>query len=145
MAVQRFSFEGFVPLGRATVWQRFLDPDTLQRCIPGCESVLLDTDHRYRICVRYKLGPLSRDFRTTVMAHDIVPQQSLRFRRGSYQAVSGNGAFNGQLALVDEGEGTRFRLEVDVTAPAAMLKLVAFLAPRDVERTIADALRIEAH
>ncbi len=138
MATETFSHRAVVRLPRAVVFRNMLDPAILKRCVEGCEELVLDTDYRYRVIAKYKVGPLTRTFKGTVMVTEGVDGSYMKFRRGSYKPVVGSGAFSGIVQLDDHPEGTAVFIEVNVEAPAAIIKLVRMLAPTDNARLLRD-------
>lgn len=145
MAIETFSHRALIRLPRAVVFASMLDPDILRRCVDGCEQLSLDTDHRYRAVVNYRVGPFNRVFRGTVMVTEIEPDMRVKFRRGSYRPVEGAGAFSGIVELQDHPEGTIAMIEVQVQAPGAVLKLLQLLAPMgNAQRLRAYTERFEA-
>ena len=55
------------------VWAGMLDPDVLQRCIPGCESMQAIGKDRYLATVRLGIGPVSARFQTQIVLSDQRP------------------------------------------------------------------------
>ena len=138
MAVENISQTAIVRLPRPLVWKCLRDTEILSQCIAGCEQFEADTDNRFRITVRFKLGPLSHVFKGTVMITDIQHESSLKFRRGSYKPYLGSGAFAGSVQLGNDPKGTRMAIDVQVEAPAAILKLVKIFNPMSSQKRLKD-------
>jgi enoyl-CoA hydratase/carnithine racemase/carbon monoxide dehydrogenase subunit G len=56
---------------RARVWASLNDTDVLVRCIPGCESMTVDVDGRYRATVVSRVGPIKARFDGRVSLEDV--------------------------------------------------------------------------
>ena len=78
----------------AQVWQALLDAAYLQNCIPGCESVVQQSDLAYDATVKVGLGPLSVRFKSAVTLSDLRPPESLTL------------GFVGQAGALGSGQGT---------------------------------------
>ncbi len=101
-----------LPLPLARVWEGILDPLVLQRCIPGCESMLALGGHRYAATVKVGIGPVSARFQTQIALSDLRPPDvsgmaacSLRFE--GQAGGLGHGQGTAQVQLVRAGPGTQ--------------------------------------
>lgn len=133
MAIERFSRTLVMSLPRASVWNGLFDIEVMRRCIPDCEDLELVNDRQLRLTVKYKIGPISRRFRSSVTITEIVPGELVRFRRGGLVPLQGMGAFTGEARLSDEGAGTRIEAFIDLEAPGAVVRLVRMLYLSDPE------------
>ncbi len=79
-----------LPADRETVWAALNDPETLRRCIPGCESLERAEDGTLAAKVTAKVGPVSAKFAGTVALHDQVPPESYRL---AFQGQGGAAGF----------------------------------------------------
>ena len=79
-----------LPADRETVWAALNDPETLRRCIPGCESLERGEDGTLAAKVTAKVGPVSAKFAGTVALHDQVPPESYRL---AFQGQGGAAGF----------------------------------------------------
>jgi uncharacterized protein len=60
---------------RQQVWDSLLDPETLKRCIPGCQSLTQEADNRLRVIAEVKIGPIGARFNALVTRTDVTPLQ----------------------------------------------------------------------
>lgn len=127
MSAEKFSYSLVLNLPRASVWNGLFDVEVMRRCIPDCEELELVSDRQLRATVKYKIGPITRRFRSSFTITDIVPGQLVRFRRGGLTPYQGMGAFNGEARLSDEGAGTRIDASIDLEAPGAVIRLIRML------------------
>lgn len=65
-----------LPHAVPAVWHALLDPEVLQACIPGCESIARVDDTHYSAVVKVGLGPVSARFVTQVRLQPVrTPNQ----------------------------------------------------------------------
>lgn len=60
---------------RQQVWDSLLDPETLKRCIPGCQSLTQEADNQMRVIAEVKIGPIGARFNALVTRTDVTPLQ----------------------------------------------------------------------
>ena len=104
----------------AAVWQALLNPQVLQRCIPGCESLILLGDQRYQAQVRVGLGPVSARFASTVSLHYLQAPHSLALRFEGSAGALGGGRGTAQVTLSPEAGGTRLDWRAQVQTSGRM-------------------------
>ena len=94
-----------VNAARDRVYQLLVDPDVLQRCIPGCERLEKTDANTYAATIRAGIGAIKGVFNGTVHLEDMRPPEHYRI------VVAGKGApgflkGSGDLDLEVQGEGT---------------------------------------
>src|SRR5579863_10360948 len=62
-----------IPASRQRVWERLNDPETLKRCIPGCETIEKISDTEFTAKVVAKVGPVKASFSGKVTLSDLDP------------------------------------------------------------------------
>ncbi|CAK0778203.1 conserved hypothetical protein [uncultured Gammaproteobacteria bacterium] len=65
-----------VPAPRDRVWAALNDPEILQLCIPGCQSVEKLSDSEFAITTALKVGPVKARFRGSLFLTDVKPAES---------------------------------------------------------------------
>src|SRR3981189_2374565 len=95
----------FLNAPRARVYESLIDPDVLQRCIPGCERLETTGENTYAATIRAGVGAIKGVFTGTVRLEDMRPPTHYRI------VVEGKGApgflkGSGNLDLETEGDGT---------------------------------------
>ena len=87
----------------ARVWEVFMDPETLGRCLPGVNSIQAVDDNVYQATVTIGVGPVRGSYNARVSLLDQDPPRSYRMR------LEGNGPLgfvNGDaLVNLDETDG----------------------------------------
>src|ERR1700740_3168748 len=98
---------------RARVYELLIDPEVLQRCIPGCERLERTEDNSYTTSIRAGVGSIKGVFTGTVRLEDMRPPEHYRI------VVSGKGApgfvkGTGDLDLVDAKGSTTINYTGDL-------------------------------
>jgi uncharacterized protein len=94
---------------RAKVWAGLNDPDTLTRCIPGCEGmeVVSPTERTARVAV--KVGPVRARFAGRIRMDDVRPEQGCVLHFEGSGGAAGMARGQSSVELADEDGGTRLR------------------------------------
>ena len=106
---------------RERVYQCLIDPEVLQRCIPGCERLEKTGDNSYAATIRTGIGSIKGVFNGNVRLEDMRPPEHYRI------VVDGKGA-PGFL----KGSGN-----FDLEAPAPETTLIKYSGELQVGGTIA--------
>ena len=98
---------------RQTVWNTLLDPETLERIVPGCHAVKKITDTHFRADVTLGVGPVKGRYIVDVRLSDLVEPQSATLSGGARGAL-GSGEGSGRVVLEETpGGGTRMRYDYE--------------------------------
>jgi hypothetical protein len=98
---------------RDRVYKALIDPEVLQRCIPGCERLEKTAENSYSATIRTGIGAIKGVFTGTVRLEDMRSPEHYRI------VVKGKGApgflkGSGNLDLEEQGEGTLIRYTGDL-------------------------------
>ncbi|MDQ2977463.1 MAG: carbon monoxide dehydrogenase subunit G [Acidobacteriota bacterium] len=98
---------------RERVYQALVDPEVLQRCIPGCERLDKTAENTYSATIRAGIGAIKGVFTGTVRLEDMRPPEHYRI------VVEGKGGAgflkgSGDLDLEAQGEGTLIKYTGDL-------------------------------
>ncbi len=132
----RLTLTAVVPAPRERVFAALVDPAILQRCIPGCESLVESAPDTYQAALRVGVAGLKGSYTGTAAIRDREPPERLTI------AVDGKGApgfvrGTAAIALTTEETATRVACDADV----AVGGLIAAVGSRLVEaaaRKLAD-------
>ena len=97
---------------RGRVYSALTDPQILQRCIPGCESLTATGENVYVATMKAGIGPVKGKFKGSVHLEDMQPPLHYRMiveGKGGPGFVKGTGTFNlgeknGATVVTYEGE-----------------------------------------
>lgn len=96
-----------VPAPLDRTWQALNDPDVLQRCIPGCESIEKMSDNEYQLTMTAKVGPVSAKFKGKMNILNPKPPQSYALSFEGQGGAAGFAKGSAKVDLAPEGSGTR--------------------------------------
>lgn len=104
-----------LPVPLQTAWDALNDPAVLQRCIPGCESLIAAGDNAYEIAMQAAVGPVKARFKGRMQLADIAPPRSYTLHFDGQGGAAGFGKGTAQVELTPEGP-TVTRLSYRATA-----------------------------
>lgn len=112
---------------RERVWAALNDPDVLQKCIPGCQTLEQQTPTELTATVSLKVGPVKASFDGEVELKNLNPPQGYRLEGEGKGGVAGfaKGGADVNLEEVsdDEGEATMLRYDVDAQVGGKLAQL----------------------
>jgi len=115
---------------RERVFAALVNPQVLQKCIPGCEQMEKTGDNRYKAKLTAGVGPVKGVFTATVSLEDIVAPEHYKLvveGKGQPGFVKGTGELN----LKDEGGATEIQYTGDVNVGG----LIASVGQRMIQST----------
>lgn len=107
----------------ATVWAAVLNPQVLQACVPGCESLTGSPTEGFEAVVVQKVGPVKARFTGTVTLSEMVEPHSLRITgegKGGVAGFAKGGAF---VTMTADGTGTKLTYEVEASVGGKIAQL----------------------
>jgi len=78
-----------LPITQQQAWEALNDPETLRKCIPGCDKFELTGDNTYSVALAVKIGPVSAKFNGKVMLSDIVAPDGYKLTFEGQGGVAG--------------------------------------------------------
>jgi hypothetical protein len=91
---------------RQTVWAALNDPEMLQKCIQGCESLERTGDNRFEGKVAAAIGPVRAKFNIVLTLENVVPPDSYTLAGESKAGSVGFGRGSADVALREQDGGT---------------------------------------
>ncbi len=111
-------------------WEALNDPETLKKCIPGCDRFELTGDNTYTVALALKIGPVSAKFQGKVMLSDIAPPDGYKLTFEGQGGVAGFAKGASSVTLKPaEAEGC----ELDYTVQAQVGGKIAQLGQRLID------------
>ncbi len=109
---------------RSVVWEKLNDPETLQRCIPGCQSLEQVAADKLKATVGIKIGPVNAKFTGDVELSDINPPSSYRISGSGKGGPAGGASGGADVRLEDTADGgTRLSYDVDAKVTGKIAQL----------------------
>ena len=115
--------ERHVAADPAVVWAAMLNPEVLQRCVPGCESLTGNLADGFEAVVVQKVGPVTARFAGKVTFSDIVAGQSLRIAGQGQGGVAGFAKGGANVTITAVEGGTLLAYEVDASVGGKIAQL----------------------
>ncbi len=107
---------------RERVWELLHDPVALQRMVPGCQSLDVETPTKFSAMLAVGVGPIRGRFNGTVEIEDIAVNESYKMTlsgQGPTGFVSGEGA----ITLSPDGDGTLVAVEADAQVGGTLAQI----------------------
>ena len=111
---------------REQVFAALTDPDVLQQCIPGCESLTATGDNVYEAQVRIGLPGMKGLYNGKVQVKDPVPPEAFTLVG---DGKGGPGVVHGiaRLRFEETKEGTQIACEADVQVGGVLASIASHL------------------
>lgn len=115
--------EQVLEAARADVWRLLNDPDVLQRCIPGCESLQRSGECEFAAVVTAKVGAIRAKFSGRVQLVDIDYLNGYRLVGEGSGGVAGFAKMQITVALRDAVGGTALEYAADAQIGGKLAQL----------------------
>ncbi|MGR8918819.1 MAG: CoxG family protein [Gammaproteobacteria bacterium] len=96
------------------VWRELNDLGTLERCIPGCQSMTALEDNEFECLMVAKIGPIKAKFKSTITLSNVVPPSSYTLSGKGNGGAAGFGKGSADVALAPAEGGTRLNYTAQV-------------------------------
>lgn len=110
-------------------WEALNDPETLKKCIPGCDKFELTGDNTYSVALALKIGPVSAKFSGKVMLSDIVAPDGYKLTFEGQGGVAGFAKGSSSVSLKPLAANAAAALAGDAPADAAVAHEATAAAP----------------
>jgi len=126
-----------IDASREAVWQALNDPDMLQKCIPGCESLERVSDTEFNARVTAAIGPVRAKFNTRLLLEDLNPPESYRLV-GESKAAAGFGSGSAVVNLAEADGGTLLTYKADFKVGGKLAQVGSRLVVGATKKTADD-------
>ena len=99
---------------RDDVWRALNDPEVLQACILGCESLEQVSDTEFNAVVTAKFGPVKAKFKAAIELQDLDPPNSYRLCGEGKGGVAGFAKGGAHVRLSEAGDATVLSYDADM-------------------------------
>ena len=113
-------------------WDALNDPETLKKCIPGCDKFELTGDNQYTVAAAVKVGPVSAKFTGKVTLTDITPPDGYKLSFEGQGGVAGFAKGASSVTLKPATDGAE-GCELDYTVQAQVGGKIAQLGQRLID------------
>lgn len=108
---------------RERVWAALNDAETLQQCIPGCETLEKISDTQMRATAKIKVGPVTARFAGEVTLSDLEPPYGYRITGAGQGGVAGFARGGAIVRLEQDGDATILHYAVDAQVGGKLAQL----------------------
>ena len=106
------------------VWEALNDPEMLQACIPGCQSLEKKSDTELAATVVLKIGPIKATFAGEVMLKNLNPPHSYTIAGEGRGGIAGFAKGGADVTLTEDGAAVtilKYEAKADVGGKIAQL------------------------
>lgn len=104
-----------LPCKIGEAWQALNNPQTLQRCIAGCESIEQTGEDSFECLITAKYGPVKARFKSILNLTNINAPHSYTLSGVGKGGAAGFGKGKADVQLTQEGEMTTLRYHAEFT------------------------------
>jgi uncharacterized protein len=108
---------------QSEVWRKLNDPEVLQRCIPGCESLEKIDDTHLKAAAALRLGPMAIKFTGEVELQNLNPPNSYRISGSGKGGPAGFASGYADVKLEPKDGGTLLSYQVNSTVGGKIAQL----------------------
>ena len=112
-----------IAVPRQQVWEGLNDPEVLQQCIPGCQSLEKESNERLKATVQIKVGPIGAKFAGAVTLSDLDPPNAYTITGEGAGGAAGFAKGSAKVRLADEDGGTLLSYDVDAQVGGRIAQL----------------------
>ena len=116
-----------LPAPQQQVWEKLNDPETLKRCIPGCQTLEQTDPTHLKATVGLKIGPVNAKFNGEVELSNIDPPNSYRISGSGKGGPAGSASGGADVRLEPAEGGTLLTYDVDAKVAGKIAQLGARL------------------
>ncbi|MBX9587792.1 MAG: carbon monoxide dehydrogenase subunit G [Hyphomonadaceae bacterium] len=116
-----------IAASRQKVWKALNDPKILKQCIPGCESLEMQSPTDMTARIKVQIGPVRATFGGKVKLTELDPPNGYRIVGEGSGGVAGYAKGGATVQLADEGSGTAMTYEVRADVGGKLAQLGARL------------------
>lgn len=122
-----------LPITQQQAWEALNDPETLKKCIPGCDKFEPAGENEYTVALAVKIGPVSAKFNGKVKLAEIMPPDSYRLSFEGQGGVAGFAKGSSSVSLKPVADAESPACELDYTVQAQVGGKIAQLGQRLID------------
>jgi hypothetical protein len=130
--------ERLIPASVDATWAALNDPETLQACIAGCESLVRTGDDSFQAQLAVKVGPVSARFKGQLRLSNVVAPTRYTIHFDGQGGVAGFGKGSADVSLAAEGAQTRLTYHAKAQVGGKMAQVGSRLIDAAASKVAAD-------
>ena len=119
----KFADQREIRAPREAVWAGLTDPETLKRCISGCQEMTGSVEDGFDAVVVQKVGPVKATFRGHVSLEDVTEGHAATLRGEGKGGPAGFAKGDARVTLSEIADGTRLDYEVEAKVGGKLAQL----------------------
>lgn len=127
-----------IDASREAVWDALIDPEMLQKCIPGCESLEKVGDNEFKAKVMAAIGPVRARFDTRLALENLKPPESYTLTGESKAGMAGFGRGSAEVRLEEHDGGTLLSYNADFKVGGKLAQVGSRLVMAATKKTADD-------
>ena len=127
-----------IDASREAVWDALNDPEMLQKCIPGCESLDEVGDNKFKAKVMAAIGPVRARFDTRLALENLNPPESYTLTGESKAGMAGFGRGSAEVRLQENDNGTLLTYSADFRVGGKLAQVGSRLVMGATKKTADD-------
>lgn len=106
----------WIPSTQHQTWDALLDPDVLQKCLPGCMRVERRTPTEYALTIHTKVAGMDAEYEGEILLSDLNPPHGCALAFEGKGQAAGLAIGTAQITLTPKDDGTRLGYTVAAMA-----------------------------
>ena len=106
-----------------TVWKDLNDPEILNACIPGCESIDQVGEDEFECVITNKIGPVKATFKSVLRITNSNPPHSYTLSGEGKGGPAGFGKGNADVELIGNDDGTLLKYAAELTVGGKLAQI----------------------
>lgn len=127
-----------IDASREAVWNALIDPEMLEKCIPGCESLEKVGDNEFKAKVMAAIGPVRARFDTRLALENLKPPESYTLTGESKAGMAGFGRGSAEVRLEEHDGGTLLSYNADFKVGGKLAQVGSRLVMAATKKTADD-------
>lgn len=127
-----------IAAGRRHVWDALNDPEMLEQCIPGCQSLEQLSENEYQARIAASIGPVRAAFDTRIRLENLNPPESYTLTGESKAGAAGFGRGSADVRLVEEDGATLLSYSADLKVGGKLAQVGSRLVAGATRKTADD-------
>jgi carbon monoxide dehydrogenase subunit G len=104
-----------IPQAQDKTWNAICDPAVLKICIPGCDSMIKNSDSEFDLTMSARVGPVSAKFKSKITLTNVDAPNSYMLIFEGQGGVAGFAKGQAEVRLTTEGTSTRLEYTAKAT------------------------------
>lgn len=121
---------------REQTWQALNDPDTLRKCIPGCETLEKLSETEFQARVKMVQGPVRAKFDMQIKLENLNPPESYTLTGEAKAAAAGFGRGSAHVRLTEQLEATELHYSAEFKVGGKLAQIGSRLVLGATRKTV---------